>query len=152
MLMPKKILVPTDFSDYADKALKQALDIGAEYGSEVHVLHVVDGRLESTMTPDYSEMVMNLKDIRALERSLHDIAELRLREQLETFPETKNLTVSYRVVSGIPYVEILREQEKRHFDLIVIASLGHSGIAKYLVGSVARNVLKGATCPVLLTK
>jgi universal stress protein A len=34
----------------------------------------------------------------------------------------------------------------------VIASLGRSGIAKYLIGSVARNVLKGSKCPVLLTK
>jgi universal stress protein A len=152
MLMPKKILVPTDFSEYSDKALKQALDIAAEYGSEVHVLHVVDGKLESTMTPDFSEMIINLKDIRGLERSLREMGELRLSEQLEKFPEAKNITVTHRVVNGIPYQEILREQEKKHADLIVIASLGQSGIAKYLIGGVARNVLKGATCPVLLTK
>ena len=42
--------------------------------------------------------------------------------------------------------------KEKGIDLIVIASLGRSGIAKYLIGSVARNVLKGAKCPVLLTK
>ena len=152
MLMPKKILVPTDFSEYSDKALKQALDIAAEYGSEVHILHVVDGKLESTMTTDFSEMIINLKDIRGFEKSLREMGEVRIREQLEKFPEAKKITVTYRVVNGIPYQEILREQEIKHSDLIVIASLGQSGIAKYLIGGVARNVLKGAACPVLLTK
>jgi universal stress protein A len=152
MLMPKKILVPTDFSVYSDKALKQALDIAAEYGSEVHVFHVSDGKLEATLTADFSDMVINLKDIRNLEKSLREIAELQLREQLAKFPVAANVTVTSRVVIGTPYIEILREQEKKGADLIVIASLGQSGIAKYLIGGVARNVLKGATCPVLLTK
>ena len=53
---------------------------------------------------------------------------------------------------GVPYDEILKEAEEKKIDLIVIASLGRSGIAKYLIGCVARNVLKGSRCPVLLTK
>ena len=48
--------------------------------------------------------------------------------------------------------EILKEGREQKIDLIVIASLGQSGMAKYFMGSVARNVLKGARCPVLLTK
>lgn len=152
MLMPKKILVPTDFSEFSDKALRQALDIAAEYGSEVHVLHVFDSRLESTTMPHQYDLVMNLEDIRSLEKSLYDMAELRVKEQLAKYPETKKMKISYRVVSGTPYIEILREQENKQIDLIVIASLGQSGVAKYLIGSVARNVLKGATCSVLLTK
>lgn len=152
MLIPKKILVPTDFSTFSDKALRQALDIAAEYGSEVHVLHVFDGRLESSTMPEGYELVMNVKDVRSLEKSLHHMAELRVKEQLAKYPETKNIKISYRVVTGTPYIEILREQERKQIDLIVIASLGQSGVAKYLIGGVARNVLKGATCPVLLTK
>ena len=45
-----------------------------------------------------------------------------------------------------------KKPKRRAIDLIVIASLGQSGIAKFLIGSVARNVLKGSKCPVLLTK
>jgi nucleotide-binding universal stress UspA family protein len=60
--------------------------------------------------------------------------------------------VETNVRKGIPYDEILKEGKDKGIDLIVIASLGRSGIAKYLIGSVARNVLKGSKCPVLLTK
>ena len=41
MLKPTKILVPTDFSEYSDKALKQAIDIAKQYNAEVYVLNVV---------------------------------------------------------------------------------------------------------------
>lgn len=152
MLMPKKILVPSDFSQYSDRALKQALDIATEYHAAVHVLHVVDAKLRSTMTDDHAHIVVNLDEIRALEKSFVTMARERLREQIEKFPGSKEVKVTQRVTSGLPSEEILREQSRKGIDLIVIASLGQSGIAKYLIGGVARNVLKGATCPVLLTK
>jgi len=55
-------------------------------------------------------------------------------------------------VEGIPYEEILKFQEQNEVDLIVIASHGRSAIAKYFLGSVSSNVLKGAKCEVLLVK
>lgn len=75
-----------------------------------------------------------------------------LTKQLDKFPEAKEIEVMADVKKGLCSEAILEEAEQRSIDLIVIASLGQSGIAKYLIDSVARNVLKGAKCPVLLTK
>jgi len=75
-----------------------------------------------------------------------------LKKQLEGFPQANEVEVETVVRRGVPYVEILKLGEEERIDLIVIASLGKSGIARYLIGSVARNVLKGSKCPVLLTK
>jgi nucleotide-binding universal stress UspA family protein len=72
--------------------------------------------------------------------------------QLEKFPRAREVEVFTNVRQGVPYDEILKEAKEERIDLIVIASLGRTGIAKYLIGSVARNVLKGSKCPVLLTK
>ncbi len=41
MFKPKKILVPTDFSEHSDKALEKALDIAKEEGSEIVFFHVI---------------------------------------------------------------------------------------------------------------
>jgi len=41
MFKPKKILVPTDFSDHADRALEKAIDIAKEEGSEIILFHVI---------------------------------------------------------------------------------------------------------------
>lgn len=67
-------------------------------------------------------------------------------------PESQRGSGETNVRKGVPSEEILKEGKEKGIDLIVIASLGRSGIAKYLIGNVARNVLKGSKCPVLLTK
>ncbi len=147
MLMPTRILVPTDFSGYSDKALAQAFDIAAEYRAKVYVVHVLHERNpydtgDSTIPFYYED----------LEKQMIAAAKEQLRKQIGKFPRAKELDVESDVVTGTTYEAILEEAESRKIDLIVIASLGQSGIAKYLIGSVARNVLKGAKCPVLLTK
>ena len=53
MLAPTRILVPTDFSPYSDRALVQALDIAKQYRAKVFLLHVLHedvhrGNLEFT--------------------------------------------------------------------------------------------------------
>lgn len=152
MLKPTKILVPTDFSTYSDKALRQALDIAADYNAEVYVLHVVHERIHSAYSDDFSEVVVTTREIHKHERTLIDQAKEKLRNEIERLTEGKDVRLVQLVASGIPYEEILKEQEKLGIDLIVIASLGQSGLARFLIGGVARNVLKGAKCPVLLTK
>jgi len=152
MLMLTKILVPTDFSEYSDRALRQALDIAKQYKAKVFLLHVSHddilrfGLLDLTIP---EEIMQQVKD----ETLTH--TQENLEKQLYSFPQAKEaeeVEVVTKVRQGIPYEEILKEEKEQQIDLIVIASLGRSGLAKYLIGSVARNVLKGAKCPVLLTK
>jgi len=148
LLIPTKILVPTDFSDYSDKALEQALDIAMQYSAKVFLLHVMrEMILPASSDSGYSEELAQLIQ----DRRRTDILD-RLHNQLHKFPQAKNIEVITAIRQGVPYETILDEAKENDVDLIVIASLGRSGIAKYLIGSVARNVLKGAKCSVLLTK
>jgi len=149
MLMPTKILVPTDFSEYSDKALEQALDIAKQYRSKVFLLHVANEEIYRLTEADIvvpEELREKVKD-----RHRFEIEE-KFRNQLRKFPQSKEVEVVTNVRKGIPYEEILEEGKEKKIDLIVIASLGRTGIAKFIIGSVARNVLKGSGCPVLLTK
>ena len=52
MFKPKKILVPTDFSEYSDKALQKALDIAQQSGAEINLLHVITQEIRQCMS-DY---------------------------------------------------------------------------------------------------
>jgi universal stress protein A len=147
MLVPTKILVPTDFSEYSDRALKQALDIAKQYGARVYVVHVLHEKnpydtSDGTIPSYYEDM----------EKQMIEGAKKKLQQQIDKFPQAKELEVFIDVVSGNTAEAILEEERSKGIDLIVIASLGQSGIAKFLIGSVARNVLKGSKCPVLLTK
>ena len=151
MLKPTKILVPTDFSEYSDRALKQALDIAKHYNAKVFLLHVVHGEGYFS-TADFA---ISTEMMQKINNAAFARAQDSLDKQLYSFPQAKEAEVVEVVTNirqGVPYEEILKEAKEHGIDLIVIASLGRSGISKYLIGSVSRNVLKGATCPVLLTK
>jgi nucleotide-binding universal stress UspA family protein len=147
MLMPTKILVPTDFSSHSDKALRQAFDIAMKYKAQVYVVHVLHEKnpydTSDGSIPSYYEDI---------EKQLIERARKKLQEEIDKFPQAKELDVFVDVVNGNTAEAILEVEKSKGIDLIVIASLGKSGIAKYLIGGVARNVLKGAQCPVLLTK
>jgi universal stress protein A len=147
MLKPTKILVPTDFSQYSDRAFQQALDIARQYKAKVFVLHAIQEDI-LRCGGDYCFSNELVKQVHA---GALAAAEEKMQQQLGKFPEVKEIEVVSDIRNGLPYEAILEEAKERRIDLIVIASLGQSGLAKYLIGSVARNVLKGAKCPVLLT-
>jgi universal stress protein A len=149
MLRPTKILVPTDFSEYSDKALEQALDIARQYHANVFLLHVIREEVQYQIEIGVITDEGLLQQIR---NSQLAEAKERLQNQLNKFPQAKEVEVVISIREGIAYEKILDEAKENGIDLIVIASLGRTGFAKYFIGSVARNVLKGSKCPVLLTK
>jgi nucleotide-binding universal stress UspA family protein len=149
MLKPTRILVPTDFSEHSDRALAQGLDIAKQYKAKLILLHVLPEDIYRS----------SLELIFLEDRVRHDIRDRAtdsgqesLQKQLERFPQAEEVEAASHVRWGVPYDEILKEAEEQKIDLIVIASLGRSNLSRYLMGSVARNVLKGSKCPVLLTK
>ena len=146
MLIPTKILVPTDFSEHSDRAFGQALDIAKDYNSKVFLLHVIHEAFHLL------DLTLPKETVQLIKEGAMPWAREILQNHLRDFPQAREIEVETDVRKGIPYVEILKEGKVKKIDLIVIASLGRSGIAKYLIGSVARNVLKGSKCHVLLTK
>jgi len=143
-----KILVPMDFSEYSAKALKQALEIAQQYRAKVYVLHVVDEQI----CHHFEDYKLTPESVMGMQNKMIKSASVRLQKQIDKFSQAKELEVIAEVVLGNPSEEILTFQTEKGIDLTVIASLGKTAIAKYLIGGVARNVLKGSKCPVLLTK
>jgi universal stress protein A len=148
MFKPKKILVPTDFSDYSDRALQKALDIAKAEGSEVLLLHIIHEDFQVCVV-DYC---FTVEEIEAIKGRMFEAANENMKKQLEKFPISKEVKASTEVRNGVPYHEILKFQEENGVDLIIIASHGRSGIARYLMGSVATKVVDGAKCEVLVLK
>jgi len=93
-----------------------------------------------------------MEAIENFEKQQVDTAMENMKTQLAKFPKAGEVQVFMEIGKGVAYEEILREEKKKGIDLIVIASLGRTGLAKYFIGSVSRNVLRHAECPVLLTK
>ncbi|HVO67699.1 MAG TPA: universal stress protein [Syntrophales bacterium] len=149
MFEPKNILVPTDFSPYADKALQTAVDIAKNYNAKIYLLHVISEVLYECGV-DYCLSNAELLEIEQVSmRTSTD----KLQEEVKRIKASSGgLYIIFDIKRGHPYETILTEQEDKKIDLIVIASHGRTGLLKHLIGSVAEKVLRGAKCNVLLVK
>lgn len=148
MFKPARILVPTDLSDHALKAAQQAFDIAKEYNAEVFVLHVITKPVQTTAL-DYT-IDENL--VRPLQAEMDQSARKSLQSQLSQLPDADSVKFTTDIRTGNPYEEILNEAEAKKIDLIVISAFGLTNLARLLLGSVARHVMMGAHCSVLLVK
>jgi nucleotide-binding universal stress UspA family protein len=148
MFAPKNILVPTDFSKYADAALKKAVDIAAQHDTKIYLLHVIDEQIRQCAA-DYC---LSYEVVQKLEKDSQKAAKEKLKQEADAIVKSKKIQVVFDVKNGVPSEVILSEQKAKKIDLIVIASHGKTGILKQLMGSVADRVIKGAKCPVIVVK
>jgi nucleotide-binding universal stress UspA family protein len=148
MFRPKKILVPTDFSEYSDRALLQATDIAKQYNAKVFLFHVVEDYVQQCVV-DYC---LDYAEVEQLKAEMMAKAKEKIAREIEKLPQAKEVEIIADIGHGKPYEAILNEEQEKGIDLIVLASLGKSGIAHIIIGSVARHILRGAGCAVLLTK
>ena len=148
MLAPKNILVPTDFSKFADAALKKAVEIATPSETKIYLLHVIDEQIQQCAV-DYC---LSQELVKQLEKDSLKASRDKLQKEANAIIKTKKVNVIFDVKRGVPFEVILSEQEARQIDLIVIASHGRTGILGQLMGSVADKVIKGSKCPVMVVK
>ena len=148
MFKPTRILVPTDMSEHADKAVRQAIDISKQFNAELILLHVIKDPIQQC-TVDYciSEELVN-----QLQAEMLEAARAGMKSQVAKFAALEDIPFTADVKTGVPHDEILKEADEKGVELIVISSLGTTGLSKYLIGSVARHVLLGAKCSILLVR
>jgi nucleotide-binding universal stress UspA family protein len=139
MLPIRTILHPTDFSAYSDQAFQLACALSRDYGARLIVLHVA--------TPPvivYGEGVLPPEPA---------VFQEQLRERLQhVVPKDPKLAVEHRLVEGDVAKEILRLAGETKSDLIVMGTHGRTGLGRLLMGSVAEQVVRKASCPVLTVK
>lgn len=139
-----KILCPVDFSPTSDHALNYAIAFAQRYGAELELLHVVQSPVAFGVGGEGLVPEMNLL-------AMHEAIKKRLFE-LTQVAAKEHAPVSSHMVSGTPFVEIVRRAREKAADLIVMGSHGHGGLAHMLIGSVAERVVRKAPCPVLTVK
>jgi nucleotide-binding universal stress UspA family protein len=132
-----KILVPTDFSETAERALEFAQSIAAKTGGTLLLQHAchVPVSIESDAWAIDSPAFQGLE-----EEARKRIAEVQQRID----GDTRAL-----VSRGIPDVEIVDQARSHDASLIVIGTRGRTGLAHLILGSTAERVIRSATAPVI---
>jgi nucleotide-binding universal stress UspA family protein len=149
-----RILVPYDGSKWSDKAVRQAVKHAKLLEAEVTLFHVVS---EVHPPPSFS-YGMRLPDIKSTKEYLKELyqkmkndASEMLNRKKQEFTDAGVKNVRVRVSIGNPVEQILATASTEKADLIIIGSIGRSGIARLkTLGSVSRSISERAPCPVMI--
>ncbi|MEE8334444.1 MAG: universal stress protein [Alphaproteobacteria bacterium] len=172
--MIKTIVVPTDGSDHAKKAVDLAADIAEKYGARLVILHAllrhtsesdIEALCREIAMPD--ALAKKFKDLRKAfldmvaasyeagpisipipDDILNEVGDLILDNARQTAESKGVKDVTAHIVDGAPADKIIAAAEKENADLIVMGSRGLGNIAGLLMGSVSHKVnhLSKCTC------
>ncbi|MDM7920243.1 MAG: universal stress protein [Methanosarcina sp.] len=135
--------IATDGSENSRKAISCGIEIAKISGATVYIIHVVD-----TLSV-VSDIWTAGKDL------IHD---MMIRDGKKILSETKKtiedsgVEVKDVLLNGHPGEEIIKFAENNNMDLIVMGTLGATGLEKFLMGSVAEKVVRHSKVPVMVVR
>lgn len=137
---PHRILVPTDLSDHSFSALPLACELGERFDAEVAILAVLDDPLEHPEIDWQERAGITPEEVKAhcAERTRDD---LRARLEAGGFGDrVKRIEIGY----GRPARTVVERAEAEGADLLVLSSHGRGGVARAILGSTAREIVRHA--------
>jgi nucleotide-binding universal stress UspA family protein len=136
------ILVPVDFSDQSRAALHAADELAKGCDGQLTLLHVHSIVGVAVLDFTYVERPQDLARIT-------EAAETQLRAWAQGLA-TAASAIKIEVATGDPVTEIVQRSE--HHDMVAMGTHGRSGLTRFLMGSVAERVVRGAHCSVLVVR
>ncbi len=139
----KKIIVPLDFSEQSEYALKVAVSLAKKHGSEILALHMLElnqAMITSSEGFHPEQTVFLIK-----------LAEKRFKEFLDK-PYVKDIKLTPIIKHYKVFSEVNEVAKEHNAELIVMGSHGSDGLKEIFVGSNAEKVVRNADIPVLVIK
>ncbi len=140
----RKIMVATDGSEPVKKAVDTAIEFARLSGAQLYAVYVIAAE----------HMTGHPKDV-GWERAMKEQLSTEGKEAtafVETAGKAANVQVESVLLEGNPANEIVDFAEKNDIDLIVMGTLGRTGIQKFLLGSVAQNVVRHSRKAVMVVR
>ena len=142
--IPKKILLPIDFSPSSQTALETASDLASHFHAEIFLVNVLP--LFSTFTPEYAVPQVQFQQEEKTRAEQH-LAKVRAVLNKKGVKAGSSVELANDISGAIMDVV-----EREHIDMVVISTHGISGWHPLVFGSIAEKVIKLVQCPLLLLR
>jgi nucleotide-binding universal stress UspA family protein len=142
-MIAQHILVPVDFSEHADRAPDYAVGLASKLRARLTLLHVIQRPVASaramglSLAPYFQQLELEAGE------AMNEYARRAHEAGLEC-----DVTIAH----GEPYQQVIDLATTKQMDLIVMGTQGRTGLERFFLGSVAERVVRGAPCPVLVTR
>ncbi len=139
----KRILIATDGSEYTKNAVEYGIDLAENTEAKLYAIYVID-------TAAFASIPMD-----AAWESMYELLKQEGDEATKYVAdraEAEGLSVERLTIEGHPAEEIIKHADKNSVNLIVMGTLGKSGLDRFLLGSVAEKVVRISKIPVLVVR
>ncbi len=133
------ILVPTDFSEVADCAVKHAINVAKAYNNEITLIYIIEESFFGSLFSKSQSAIMK------------DAIKTKLEVLAEGIRNSSKIKINTRIESGKVYKTIAEIANKDQYDSIIMGSHGASGLEQ-VVGSNASRTIQYAEVPVVVVK
>ncbi len=138
----RNIIVPIDFSEFSGKAVEAAQQIAVHFRSRVTLAHVMITPPDDPHMPESADYQKYLEKYKA-----------RISQKMEvqmSSVEGESVPIDYVILHGISPADVLQEYiTENNYDLIIIGTHGVSGYRRFVQGSVAEQMVRVASVPVM---
>lgn len=138
-----RVLCAVDFSHASEQAVGFALDLTCQAGGTVTVLSVVEWLIEEQPVADADFDITAIREQMA--RKARERLHALMSDESRTWCEIEEV-----VTTGRAHREVVRLAAERKADMIVMGAQGRGGMGLALFGSTTQQVVRSATCPVLV--
>ena len=138
----KRLLLATDFSDWARRAEHYACSLAASWQIPLTIMTVLE--FPPGMDPEYALNKHYLTE--RMDEASFRLADFKSRAIL------RGIEATTRIATGIPSDEVIAAARAEDSDLLIVGTRGSSGLAHVLLGSTAERVIRTAPCPVLAVR
>ena len=141
----RKILVPLDGSDLAERAFEPGKQLAAVLGAELHLLRVTESAHQLLETSSMRGVFDEIED-----NEVHE-AEAYL-ESMDSSVPGGHVVFEVEVAKGTVAEAIINYAAEQQIELIVMSSHGRTGLQRWVYGSVAEKVLRSACCATMIIR
>ena len=146
--MFKHILIPTDGSRIANKAVEAGIQLAKTLGAKVTGYYAIEPMRPHIYGEGY--LVTNKAMVKAWEQRAREIGEMHM-EKITKAAQAAGVPFSAMMtIAETPYEGIIEAARKQKCDAIFMASHGRRGLEQFIMGSVTHKVLSGSKLPVLV--
>ena len=138
----RNVVIATDGSENTQKAISYGIKLAKLSGATVHALHVVD---ISSVSQSWTAGKETMREILTKDGQ-------KATSKVKELGEPSGVDIKEVLLEGHPSKEIIDFAENNDIDLIVMGTLGKTGLDRFLMGSVAETVVRNSKVPVLVVR
>lgn len=147
----KKIMIATDGSECSKKAVNKGIEFAQLSGGTVYAVYVVTTAYISTLDGSYFSSIDMYPYWKAIHEALNKQGHQAV-DYVKELGDKMSINVKSIILEGNPSEELIQYAEKENMDIVIMGTVGRTGLDRMILGSVAGNVVRHSKVPVMVVR